>query len=264
MKKHLKFISLFLILAMGIIAAAGCSPGEDLIVCTAPNFPPFEFPGADGIEGVDIELANAIAKELGRGVKFEEMEFESIIMSMATDGKGDIAIAGFTITDDRKESVDFSDPYIKSYQYLILPEGSEIEFMEDLAGKTIGVALGYTGEFVIDDEIIEGVLEGTNAEMKGYKSAMDATLDIIAGRIDAVVMDEFVAKTIVAQNNGIETKQLKYKDGGLVEEEYGVVVPKDNAKLLSTVNKVIKRLKDDGQIEKWLVEYSEKLASENK
>jgi len=269
-KKYLKIIALFLVVLTAVSSFAGCaSSGGKLAkiqdagtmaVYTAPNFPPFEYPGANGIEGVDIELANAIAAELGVTAKIEEAEFDSII-SAVKGGKGDIAIAGFTITDERKKSVDFSDPYIKSCQYLILPEGSEINYMEDLAGKSIGVALGYTGNFVVDDEISGGVLAGTGAAMSEYKSAMEATLDLLAGRINAVVMDEFVAKTIVAQNGGLTAKQLSYKDGTLVEEEYGVVVPKNNADLLEKINAVIKQLKDSGKIDEWLVQYSEKLAS---
>lgn len=272
MKKYFKFISFSIVLAMVALTVASCAStggklakiqeAGEMVVYTTPNFPPFEFPGVNGIEGVDIEVANAIAEELGVASKVEEAEFDSIISALK-GGKGDIAIAGFTITDERKKSVDFSDPYIKSYQYLIVAEGSEIAVMEDLAGKNVGVALGYTGNFVIEYEIgEEGVLAGTNTTMREYKNAMEATLDLIAGRIDAVVMDEFVAKTITAQNSGIVAKQLTYKDGSLVEEEYGVAVPKDNSDLLEKINSVIKRLKDEGKIEEWLVQFSEKLANE--
>lgn len=271
----MKKILLFIILcAIGLVAISSCSStlgklkniqdNGEIIVYTTPNFPPFEFPGTDGIEGVDIELAKAIAAELGAEVKIEETEFDSIIMALK-GGKGDIGIAGITITDSRKESVDFSDPYIESFQYMILLEDSAIEVMENLAGKNIGVAHGYTGHFVIEYEIDEeegGVLAGTGAALKEYKSAMDATLDLTAGRIDAVVMDEYVAKTIVANNSGLKAIPLKYQDGSVVTEEYGVTVAKGNEDLLEIINKVITQLKSEDKINEWLVNFSEQIANQ--
>lgn len=266
-----KFIAIVLLLTIALTAVSCSDTGGklkkiqdagEMVLYTAPDFPPFEFPGANGIEGVDIELAKAIADELGVKLKIEEAEFESILMSME-GGKGDIAIAGVTITEGRKEKLDFSEPYIESFQYLILPEDSNIQFMEDLAGKKIGVAIGYTGNFVVDDEIKEGVLKATNATMSEYKNAMNAALDIKAGRLDAVVMDEYVAKNIVATNAGLISIQLKYKSGNAVAEEYGVVVPKGNEDLIEKINAVIKRLKDEGKIQEWLVDFSRKLADKN-
>jgi len=263
LKKFLAFALLFLI----IFAAAGCSSATGklekiqssgkLIVYTDPNFQPFEFSGADGKPaGVDIEIAKAIAAELGVEVSFTETKFDSILMAIK-GGKGDIAISGFTITDERKKSVDFSNPYIDSVQYLILPENSDIAVMEDLAGKKVGVALGYTGQFIMEDEIDDGVLTGKNTSIEEYNSAIDATLDLQAGRIDAVVMDEYVAQNIASQNSGIKTIALSYQNGDLLAEEYGVVVAKGNEDLLDIINKVIKQIIDDGKIREWVVQYSE-------
>ena len=256
------------LLIMIIFAAAGCSSATGklgkiqssgkLVVYTDPNFQPFEFPGTDGKpQGVDIEIAKAIAKELGAEVTFTETKFDSILMAVK-GGKGDIAISGFTITEERKKSVDFSDPYIESVQYLILPEGSGVEVMEDLAGKKVGVAQGYTGQFLMEDEIDEGgVLEGTNTELKECNSAIDAALDLEAGRIDAVVMDEYVAKNIVAQRGGIYAIELRYKNGDLAAEEYGVLVAKGNEDLLDIINKVIKQIKEEDKIREWVIQFSE-------
>ena len=269
MKKYSAFILVILVclILLTALTAAGCasatgklekiqSKGE-MVVYTDPNFSPFEFLGANGITGVDIEIAKAIAAELGVKESFKEANFDSILMALK-GGKGDIAISGFTITDERKKSVDFSDPYIESVQYLILPEGSAIEVMEDLAGKKIGVAKGYTGEFLIEYELGDsGVLRETDTEMKSYNSAMEATLDLKAGRIDAVVMDEYVAKNIVAQNSGIEAKELRYKNGELAAEEYGVAIPKGNEDLLEIINKVIQQLKTEDKIREWVVQFSE-------
>ena len=263
MKKFLalSLACLLLIMAAGCSSTAGklnkISRNGQLIVYTDPNFAPFEFLGADGVQGVDIEIAKAIAAELGVTASFSEANFDSILMSIK-GGKGDIAVSGFTITDERKESVDFSIPYIESVQYLILPESSDIATMEDLADKTVGVALGYTGQFLMEDEMAEGgVLEGTGTQLKEYKSAMEAALDLKAGRIDAVVMDEYVALNIVANNSGIQARELRYNDGALAAEEYGVAVAKGNEDLLEIINKVIAQLIAEGKIREWVIQFSE-------
>jgi len=231
-----------------------------MVVYTDPNFSPFEFSDTGGdVQGVDIEIARAIAAELGVEAKFEEAKFDSII-SAIKGGKGDIAISGFTITEERKESVDFSDPYIESVQYLILPQGSDIAVIEDLAGKNVGVAIGYTGQFLMEDEIGEGgVLEDLNTKLSEYNSAMDATLDLNVGRIDAVVMDEYVARNIVSRNPnmGIKAIALSYLNGELAAEEYGVVVPQGNGDLLEVINRVIRRLIAEEKIREWVIIYSE-------
>jgi len=234
-----------------------------LSVYMDPNFPPFEYMGSNReITGVDAEIAKAIAAELGAKADLSSADFDSIIMSLKS-GKGDIGISGITIRDDRKENVDFSDPYIKSVQYLILAEDSEIAYLEDLAGKTVGVALGYTGQFLMEDELAkdeeegtQGVLYGKNTVIREYKSAMEGAQDV-GNRVDAVVMDEYVAKNIVSNNSNLKAIELRYKDGTLAEEEYGVAVAKGNEDLLVVINKVINELKQQGKIEQWVVQFAE-------
>jgi len=263
MKKILAFALLCLILLTVVSCSSATGKLEKIqnagkiVVYTDPNFQPFEFLGADGVAGVDIEIAKAIAAELGVEVEFVETKFDSILMAIK-GGKGDIAISGFTITDERKKSVDFSDPYIDSVQYLILPSGSDITVIEDLAGKKIGVAIGYTGQFLVEDELDDGgVLSGSGATMDEYNSAIDATLDLKAGRINAVVMDEYVAKNIVFHQSGLEAKELRYSNGDLASEEYGVVVAKGNEDLLEIINNVIKRLIEEDKIREWVIQFSE-------
>lgn len=261
-----KYISIILVLIL-VVSLAGCGGTKDklasiekagkMVVYMDPNFPPFEFMGQNGAEGVDVEIAKAIAEELGVEVEIQEANFDSIVMAIK-GGKGDIAISGMTITDDRKKSVDFSNPYIKSVQYLILNNDSDIATMEDLAGKKIGVAKGYTGSLLIDDEINtdEGVLSGSGATFTEYASAMEATLDLNNNKVDCVVMDEYVAKNIAQGNDKVKTVELKYANGDLAAEEYGVVVAQGNEDLLEKINAVVKKLVDEGQIEKWIVQFA--------
>jgi polar amino acid transport system substrate-binding protein len=260
----------FLLAALLGLSAAGCGGGSTgklekiqkdgkIVVYTDPNFPPFEFLGADGAQGVDVEIAKAIAAELGAAAEFKEAEFDSILMALK-GGKGDIAISGFTITDERKASVDFSVPYIESVQYLILPEGSPLATVEDLADKNVGVAKGYTGQLLLEDELSaekKGVLAGTKTDARQYNSAMEAVMDLKNGRVAAVVMDEYVAKSLFAKNTGLEIKELRYASGELASEEYGVAVPKGNAELVAEINRTIETLKQDHKIEQWVVEFSE-------
>lgn len=266
MKKFFVLLCVFALVLTGCSSATGKlekikSKGE-IVVYTDPNFAPFEFLGANSqIQGVDVEIAKAIAAELGVTVTFKEANFDSILMAVK-GGKGDIAVSGFTITDERRKSVDFSIPYINSVQYLILPAGSNIKVLEDLADKSVGVALGYTGQFLIEDEMdkakdgTEGVLYNQNVDLREYNSALEAVSDLKNGRIDAVVMDEYVAKNIVSKNPGLIAVELRYASGDLAAEEYGVVVPKGNEDLLEIINRVIQRLIDADKIQEWVVQYS--------
>ena len=264
-----KIISVVLVLVL-VLAFSACSKKESterkldsietsktMVVYIDPNFPPFEFMGEDGPEGVDVEIAKEIAKELGVNIEFHTANFDSIIMAIK-GGKGDIAISGMTITDERKESVDFSDPYINSVQYLITKEDSSLTTIESLAGQNIGVAKGYTGSLLIDDEINleEGVLNGKGSSFTEYPSAMEATLDLMNDKISCVIMDEYVAKNIVSNNEGLKAVELAYDNGDLAAEEYGVVVAKGNEDLLEIINKVISKLIEEGKIEEWIIQFA--------
>jgi len=251
-----------LLLAVLCVAGlfAGCAPKDDkLVVATDPNFPPFEFMEGTEIVGVDAEIAKAIADELGLTLEMQNTDFDGIITGLAS-GKSDIALSGITINDERKETVDFSNPYITSVQYLLLPAGSKIKVMEDLAGKKVGAALGYTGQFVMEDEMDaeneDAVLVDKNVDLVIVNSAMDGSLDIQNKKLDALVMDEYVAKAIVEEYEGLIAIPLVRKDGSEVSEEYGVAVPKGNDELLAKINVVIDRLVAEKAIEAWVVEFT--------
>jgi polar amino acid transport system substrate-binding protein len=153
--------------------------------------------------------------------------------------------------------VDFSDPYIDSVQYLILPEDSGISALEELEGKTVGVAKGYTGQLLVEGELESGgALDGKNVTVNAYNSAMEAVLDLNTGRVAAVIMDEYVAKTIAENTRGVRAEELRYADGTLASEQYGVAVPKGSGDLLEIINSVIARLAAEDRVAGWVVEYS--------
>jgi len=270
-----KFLAL-LIAVFLVFAVAGCSPNTSgklakiqekgtLVVYTSPDFPPFEYTSGGNVVGVDADLAAEIAKELGVTIEWKSADFEGICASIAS-GRGDIAISGMTITEKRKKSVDFSNPYFDSAQYLILREDSDIATFEDLAGKKVGVAKGYTGSFVLDNEMngskddkgnkVAGILEGKNTVKTTYNNAAESVLDLKkAGGLDAVIMDKYVAEKLKAQNDGIKVIPLVKADGSDAAEQYGVVVAKGNKDLLEIINRVVDRLVDEDKINEWRINH---------
>ncbi len=228
---------------------------DELVIFCNANFPPFEYmDNGNQMAGVDIDLANAIGEKLGKKITMKNADFDGIIAALASD-KCDLAISGITITPERQKQVDFSNPYIKSTQYLILLKDSPIKTMEDLAGKKVGSPLGYTGQFAMEDEIAEGVLKDKGCEVVTYKSAVEGSLDIVNGRLDAVIMDEFVAKKIASNNDKLVAIQLVRKDGTDVSEEYGVAMPK-GSEYCAQINEVIADLTAQGKIEEWVIAHS--------
>lgn len=238
---------------LAAIKAAG-----KLVLYTCPDFPPFEFVDeTDGsIVGADIEIAKAIAQELGVELEIKAEDFDDLVSHIA-EGRGDISISGITISEGRLQEVDFSDPYVDSAQYLILPQNSAIQTMEDLAGKTIAVAKGYTGALILEYEVSQGTLGDTMTSVIEYPGPSEALEDLKDGMADAVIMDKYMALEMADQNEALlKTIPLAYENGNVVGEKYGVAVSKGNEPLLEVINSVIKRLLDSDQVEKWRLQYS--------
>lgn len=228
--------------------AAGSEALADgvLTVGTNAEFPPFEYVGDDGEpDGFDVALIKAIGEKLGVTVEVENMEFDSLVASIGN--KIDVAIAGMTVTDERKNSVDFSDSYYDAVQYVIVPEGSEIASFDDLAGKAIGVQLGTTGDFIASDDV-----EG--ASVSQYNKAVDAVNDLINGRVDCVIIDKNPALVFESKFAG----QVKAIDGAQFDfevENYAIALPKGDTVLGGQINQALEELKADGTFDKLVEEY---------
>jgi len=239
-----------------------------VVMYTNAEFPPFEYMEGETIKGVDVDIANEIAKELDVTLEIVNVEFESIVPSIQT-GKGDFGAAGMTVKPEREEMVDFSIKYCTSKQYIIMKEDATFKTIEDLAGKKIGVQIGTTGEYTIDDAIngitdennqhIKGELEGTGATKIGYNNALEATLALTTGKIDAIIIDKLPAENIVASNTGIKTIELVYADGRNTEEQYAICVQK-GSDLLEVINTVLNRLMSEGKIDEYIVNHSTQAA----
>jgi ABC-type amino acid transport substrate-binding protein len=236
------------------IFAAGCGSsddetttgggggGEALTVGSDIPYPPFEQGKAGNYTGFDIELIEAISEKIGRTAQVQDTSFETIFRDVA-QGKFDAVISAATITPEREKAVAFSDPYYLSEQAILVKEGSDIEGLEDLEGKTVGAQQGTTG--------LELGKEKANAgELRPYPEGPDAVNALKAGTVEAVIIDAPVAQNAVEKSGGVEIAEKVP-----TEETYGIAVAKDNTELLEEINTGLKELVDDGTYttiyEKW-------------
>ena len=217
--------------------------GGKLVMSTNAEFPPYEFHDGDKIVGIDAEIAQAIADELGMELEIEDIAFDSIIPEVVS-GKADMALAGMTVTEDRKQSVDFSDTYAKASQKIIVTEDSAIAGPDDLKGVTVGVQLGTTGDIYVSD------LEADGTTVERYNKGFEAVQALSQGKVDAVVIDGEPAKTFVAETDG-----LKILDESFTDEEYAIAVKKGNTELLDKINAALKTLKDNGKLDEIVAKY---------
>ncbi len=244
MKNLKKILAAALALCM-LLCFAGCGAKEDNVLTMGTNaaFPPYEFVDDDGnIVGIDAEIAAAIAEKLGMELEIKDMEFDSLITACA-GGSVDVVLAGMTVTDERKESVNFSDTYATGIQVIIVKEGSEITKVEDLDGKMIGVQAGTTGDIYCTDDYGQD-------NVKQYNNGALAVAALQNDQVDCVIIDNEPAKSFVAANEGLKILETEY-----VTEDYAIAVAKENTELLEKINKAMAELKADGTIDKIIDEY---------
>ena len=217
-----------------------------LTVGTNAEFPPFEYVGDDGEpDGFDMALVKAIGEKLGVEVQIENMEFASLVSSIGS--KIDIAAAGMTVTDERKETVDFTNSYYEAVQYVILPADSEIATADDLKDQAIGVQLGTTGDFIAEE---------LTSNVSQYNKAVDAVNDLVNGRVDLVIIDKNPALVFENKFEG----QVVAVDGaqfGFEPEEYAIALPKGDTALADQINAAIDELKADGTFDELVKTYIE-------
>ncbi|WP_101911099.1 ABC transporter substrate-binding protein [Marasmitruncus massiliensis] len=214
-----------------------------IVMCTNLAFPPFEYVGADGkAAGVDIDISQAIADDLGVQLEVVDMNFDLLIDSVKA-GKADFSAAGMTIKPERLEQIDFSDEYVKSAQYIIIKKDSGVT-ADKLDGLTIAVQESTTGDFYATDEI-------KAKEVLRFKSGIEAGAALSAGKCDAVIIDKLPAESIAANSNGV----LEVLPDSLTEESYAIAVKKDSPDLLAEINKVLKKLVDEGKVDELVTKH---------
>ncbi len=271
--KKIICIALALVLAVSLMTACGGSKKTEgkleqikkagkLVMATDAAWAPFEYIGANGeVTGSDVELGKYIADKLG--VKFEviNVAFDSLSTYLA-NGEADLAIAAMTITEERKETLDFSEPYTNAEQYIIVLESNnDVKTIEDMAGYAIGVHLGTTGDFLVSDEVDGGVLQGTGASVEQYKALPDASMALKNGQLQAIVCDTMLAENLCKVNDGLKCFPLTFADGSKTTELLAIAMAKGDEEFVNKINEIIKPIIDDGTIDGWIVEHSE-LASQ--
>lgn len=228
-------------------AVAAIKKSGTLTMCTNAEFEPFEYKDGNDIKGIDIEISQAIADDLGVKLKISDIAFDSLIPSLQA-GKADMAAAGMTVTDDRKKNVDFSDTYFDASQAIIVPKDSAIKTRTDLNDKIVGVQTGTTGDTYCTNQ--DGSSDIKVKEVRRYNKGMDAVADLISGRIDAVVIDNYPAQKLVDQNSD----KITLLSDSLTSESYAIACPK-GSDLTDEINKVLKDLKDSGKLQKIMDKY---------
>lgn len=232
------------------------SDGE-LTVGLNATLPPFEYVGdgtdnfeavtsnENNVTGFDVAMMNEIGKRLGVSVVIEDMDFDGIVPAIGT--KIDCGATGMTITDERKEAVNFSDPYYDATQAVLLPIDSEVKTEDDLkACKAIGVQGGTTGETVA-----RGINDGAVVSVKSFNQAV---LDLVNGKDDAVVIDQVPGEAFLSQYSD----KIQLVEGSTFNfdvEQYGIAMPKDDEVMLNAINGALADMKADGTYDQLLEQY---------
>ena len=208
-----------------------------LTMSTNAAFPPYEMTTDSGdLEGIDIEVAGAIAEKLGLELQVDDMDFDAALLATQS-GKSDMVMAGVTVTDERQNVMDFTDSYATGIQSIIVKEDSDIASVDDLAGKKIGTQRGTTGYLYCSDDF-------GDENVVAYDDGLTAVQMLNNGQVDCVVIDNAPAKEFIAANPG-----LKLLDTAYVEEDYAIGVGKGNTELKDAINTALEELKADGTLQ---------------
>lgn len=231
----------------GETEASGGSGGK-LIMATEASFAPYEYT-EDGstVVGVDVDIANEIAKAMGKELEIQNMDFDSALIAVQ-QGKADFAAAGISISPDREKVMDFSVEYATSKQVVVInKEARRVESVDALTADTVvGVQGGTVADFYCQGDL------GTK-DLKQYKKFMEAAMDLKNDRIDCIIMDLLPAQEMVKAN-----EDLEILDGEVLTDRYAIAVQKGNAEMLEQINEVLQKLIDEGKIEEFTINHTTK------
>lgn len=244
-------VLLFAVSAACMALAAGCggdNKDKPLVVGTEAQFPPFEFKDTSGnLTGFDIDLIKAIGEKIGRKITLQDMQFSGIIPALQS-GQINMAIAGMSVTEERKKSVLFSDPYIDAgLSILVGINDATTKSSDDLAGKKAAVHLGSTGAKKADELKAAGKLGAVSY----YNSSTLAIMELVKGGADCVIIDNPYAQTFNAKEPG----KIKILPEVLASDSYAIAFNLKSTELQAEVNKALAALTADGTIEKIKAKY---------
>ncbi len=232
----------FLFLLVVVLLITGCKRNNnEIVMATEATFPPYEYYSDGKIVGVDVDIMKEVAKELGKKLKVKDVQFDSII-SEVKSGKSDVGAAGISYSEERAKQVAFSDSYMDSMQVLVVRNDSKVESIIDLYDKSVAVQLGTVADTYLTDNYSE-------IKVVREKKFLAAIQDLKDSKVDAVLMDYVPAKEFVDDS-------LNILEEPVLVDSYSVIVDKSNKDLLKTINKVIKRMKKNGDIDKSLLKHS--------
>lgn len=256
-----------LMMVFGVMSFSACDNRPVLRMATNAQFAPFEYKEGNKFKGIDVELAQAIADELGYKLVINDMEFESVIINVS-NGQCDIALAALTVSESRREHVNFSDSYFNASQYIIVKKddttfasveeneeatAADVEAIIENMGSSakIGFQSGTTGQYYAEGDEEWGFAGFNEAQTTGYSNGAQALADLKIGRINIIVIDEMPARTIIEKN----PNDVKLIEVPLTEEEYAIAVKKDDSKLLADINAALNKFKQDGTFDAILNKY---------
>ena len=228
--------------------AAAPPPAKVYVVGTDAAYAPFESQNEKGeIVGMTIDMLSAVAQKAGVEIKFVNTPWEGIFNSLQ-QGDRDILASSITITDERKQTMDFTNPYFDAYQLIAVKASSKVAKFDDLKKLKVGVQTGTTGDEVVTKQ------QGKNStNIKRFESTPLALKELEAGGVDAVVADNGVVINYVTNNPGAKFKTVS--DKAFAPEQYGFAVKKGNAELLEKLNKGLADIKADGSYDKIYAKY---------
>jgi polar amino acid transport system substrate-binding protein len=266
MKKIISIVMALLLLCGSIAMFASCDKNEDvLVMATNAAFPPYEFKDGENFAGIDVEIAEKIAEKLGMTLEIQDVDFGAIIDGVAT-GKYDMGMAGLTVTEERKKSVNFSETYATGVQVIIVKDGSAIASLDDIfvfddngdptalknTDIKVGVQQDTTGDIYSSSDVTGWGLndvkeDGTTVtdRVVRFKTGAEAVEALKTGKVDMVIIDNEPAKSFVDANEGIHILE---GDNEYAVEDYAICVAKENTELLEKINTALKELQEDGTV----------------
>ena len=213
-----------------------------LTMSTNAQFPPYEMTTDDGgFEGIDVEIATAIAEKLGLELDILDMDFDSALLAVQ-QGKSDIVMAGVTVNEDRQLVMDFTDSYATGVQVVIVKEGSDVT-IDNMGEGLIGTQRGTTGNIYCTDDYGE-------EHVMAYDDGFTAVQALMNGQVDCVVIDNAPAQEFVKNNPGLTILDTEYAN-----EDYAIGLNKGNTALLDAINTALNELISDGTVQTIIDKY---------
>lgn len=251
-----KLISLLTMITLLLIVVAGCGQGGNgaesndgqagekkvFTMGTSADYPPFEYVDtakSEEIIGFDVDLAKAVTEKLGYEFKIQDIEFAGLIEALKT-GKVDFVLAGMSATDERRQSVDFSDTYYVATNMILTKKDSPIQSVEDLAGKKVGVQLGS-----IQEEKANEIKETINITIDSRNRIPEIVQELKTGRHDAIIIEDMVAKGYLEQNQDLHGFVIENDE----ESGFAIAFPKGSDEMVADFNRVVQEMKDNGELD---------------